>query len=101
MFGGEEYPENPDYDADDAFLEHCSSKTRLSLSRLDEHAIDYDLIEQLLAHLDETEERAGPSNGGGAFLVFLPGKGEVERMVDRLKGLKRFRDAIVYRCIRM
>ena len=57
LFGGEEYPENPDYDADDAFLEHCSSKTRLSLSRLDEHAIDYDLIEQLLAHLDETEER--------------------------------------------
>ena len=35
LFGGEEYPENPDYDADDAFLEHCSSKTRLSLSRLD------------------------------------------------------------------
>ena len=95
LFGGEEYPENPDYDANDAFLEHCSSKTRLSLSRLDEHAIDYDLIEQLLAHLDETEERAGPSNGGGAFLVFLPGKGEVERMVDRLRGSKRFRDAIV------
>ena len=95
MFGGEEYPENPDYNAIDAFLEHCSPKTRLSLSRLDEHAIDYDLIEQLLAYLDETEERAGPSNGGGAFLVFLPGKGEVERMVDRLKGSKRFRDAIV------
>ncbi|CAL6398464.1 unnamed protein product [Bathycoccus prasinos] len=74
---------------------HRYSKTRLSLSRLDEHAIDYDLIEQLLAHLDETEERAGPSNGGGAFLVFLPGKGEVERMVDRLRGSKRFRDAIV------
>ena len=95
MFGGEEYPENPDYNADDAFLEPLSSKTRLNLSRLDEHAIDYDLIEQLLVFLDESEERAGPSNGGGAFLVFLPGKGEVERMVDRLKGLKRFRDAIV------
>ena len=95
MFGGEEYPENPDYNADDAFLEPLSSRTRLNLSRLDEHAIDYDLIEQLLVFLDESEERAGPSNGGGAFLVFLPGKGEVERMVDRLKGLKRFRDAIV------
>ena len=60
---------------DDAFLKHCSSKTRLSLSRLDEHAIDYDLIEQLLAHLDETEERAGPSNCAEArFWSFYPAK---------------------------
>jgi ATP-dependent RNA helicase DHX29 len=95
MFGGEEMPENPDYDFEDDHLKNASKKTRLSLSRLDEHAIDYDLIEQLIAYLDETEERAGINNGGGAFLVFLPGKGEVDRLVDRLKGSKRFRDAIV------
>ena len=51
MFGGEEYPENPDYNADDAFRT-VELKTRLNLSRLDEHAIDYDLIEQLLVFLD-------------------------------------------------
>ena len=85
-FGGEENPENPDYEP--SKYEHCKRKTRLSLSRLDESVIDYDLIEELLAYVDETTDH-------GAILVFLPGIGEVTSLVDRLAGSPRFKDAVL------
>ena len=47
------------------------------MSRLDESVIDYDLVERLLVHADESE-------GSGAFLVFLPGVGEVTNLCERL-----------------
>lgn len=85
-FGGEENPENPDYDP--SKYEFCKRNTRLSLSRLDESVIDYDLIEELLAYVDETTDN-------GAILVFLPGIGEVTGLVDRLAGSPRFKDAVL------
>lgn len=85
-FGGEENPENPDYDP--SKYEFCKRNTRLSLSRLDESVIDYDLIEELLAYVDETTD-------DGAILVFLPGIGEVTSLIDRLAGSPRFKDAVL------
>ena len=41
---------------------------RRNLARVNEERVDMDLIEALVAHLDEHE-------GEGAFLVFLPGEG--------------------------
>ena len=67
--------ENPEYDP--IRYEHCSDLTRRNLSRLDESVIDYDLVERLLVHADESE-------GSGAFLVFLPGVGEVTNLCERL-----------------
>ena len=78
--------ENPEYDPEYyATLDApVSSLTRRNLSRLDESVVDYDLIEALLAHIDATEPR------DGAFLVFLPGIGEVTRLIERLEGNPRF-----------
>lgn len=49
---------------------HCSRDRPLSvrrnLARVDEERIDYELLEVLLRHIDETTEP-------GAVLVFLPG----------------------------
>ena len=85
-FGGEENPENPDFDP--SKYEHCSRNTRLSLSRLDESVIDYDLIEELLAYVDDTTDH-------GAILVFLPGIGEVTGLLDRLASSPRFKEAVL------
>jgi hypothetical protein len=43
-----------------------SVATRRNLARLDENRIDYDLLEELVAHIDGSYEE-------GAILVFLPG----------------------------
>ena len=85
-FGGEENPENPDYDS--SKYEYCKRNTRLSLSRLDESVIDYDLIEELLAYVDDVTD-------DGAVLVFLPGIGEVTGLLDRLASSPRFKDAVL------
>ena len=85
-FGGEDDPENPDFDP--SKYEHCKKTTRLSLSRLDESVIDYDLIEDLLAYIDETTD-------SGAILVFLPGIGEVTGLIDRLASSPRFKQSVL------
>ena len=86
--------ENPDFDAgyyecleDDDITDNKSANkyapcglTLRNLSRLDEAQIDYDLIERLILYVDNSEPR------DGAFLVFLPGIGEVSRLIDRLSG---------------
>ena len=43
-----------------------SAHTRRNLARLDEDRLDYDLLEDLVAHIDSEKEE-------GAILVFLPG----------------------------
>ena len=73
--------ENPEYDAS-TYAEY-SDLTRRNLSRLDESVVDYDLIERLLVRADE-------ETPPGAFLVFLPGIGEVSSLVDRLAAHPRF-----------
>lgn len=43
-----------------------SDKTRKSLARLNESVVDYDLVEELVTHIHDTQ-------GEGAILVFMPG----------------------------
>ncbi len=55
---------NPHFDAERYAI--FSVSTRRNLARLDENRIDYDLLEELVAHIDGSYEE-------GAILVFLPG----------------------------
>ncbi|CAN1169579.1 DExH-box ATP-dependent RNA helicase DExH7, chloroplastic [Linum perenne] len=60
-----------------------SEQTRQNLRRLNEDVIDYDLLEDLVCHVDETFDE-------GAILVFLPGVSEIYTLHDRLASLSRF-----------
>lgn len=64
---------------------------RTNLARLDESAIDYDLLDELVRHIDTTE-------GAGAILVFLPGLPEIMNLVDRLNGSHQCVPRLVTRC---
>mmetsp|Transcript_22420 Transcript_22420/g.76149 ORF Transcript_22420/g.76149 Transcript_22420/m.76149 type:complete len:1472 (+) Transcript_22420:20-4435(+) len=74
---------NPNYDENT--YAHLGKRARLSLQRVDEERIDYDVLEELLTHLHRT------SADDGAFLVFLPGIGEVNRLKERLQHAPGFR----------
>lgn len=74
-------PLNPDYDAD-AYA-GLSERARRSLARVNEAVIDFDLIEELLAHIHK-------SCGPGAVLVFLPGIREVGALHSRLASSRLF-----------
>jgi ATP-dependent RNA helicase DHX29 len=72
---------NPLFDID---LYHSfSEKTRINLERVNEDVIDYELLEDLIIHIDEDCE-------AGAVLVFLPGMAEIQLMKDRLSASRRF-----------
>ena len=58
-------PLNKHYDAE--LYQSYSSATRRNLARVDEWRIDFDLLEDLVKHIDATYEE-------GAILVFLPGQ---------------------------
>ena len=79
-------PLNPEYEA--AAYAEFSQQTRASLSRVNEEVLDYDLLEEVLAHIDGTQ-------GPGAVLVFLSGIREVERLCTRLGASKRFTGCVV------
>jgi hypothetical protein len=54
--------------------------------------VNYDLLEQLVAHVHtsrEYEPAGGGPGGLGAVLVFLPGMAEIQRACDRLAGSGR------------
>jgi len=59
-------PLNRDFDAER--YEALPLAARRNLARVDETRIDYDLLEELVAHI-------GEEYGEGAVLVFLPGEG--------------------------
>ncbi|CAA7028259.1 unnamed protein product [Microthlaspi erraticum] len=61
-----------------------SDQTQQNLKRLNEDAIDYELLEELICHIDDTCEE-------GAILVFLPGVAEIYALLDRLAASYRFR----------
>ncbi|KAG6396375.1 hypothetical protein SASPL_142523 [Salvia splendens] len=61
-----------------------SEQTRRNLKRLNEDTIDYDLLEDLVCHIDETYSE-------GAILIFLPGVAEINMLQDRLAASHRFR----------
>ena len=60
-------PLNPHYNA--ARYAHLGDAARRNLGRVDENRIDYDLLEELMGHIDASYEE-------GAILVFLPGDGD-------------------------
>ncbi|KAL6515211.1 hypothetical protein OROHE_018843 [Orobanche hederae] len=60
-----------------------SEQTRQNLKRLNEDNIDYDLLEDLVRHIDESYTE-------GAILVFLPGVAEINMLLDKLSATHRF-----------
>lgn len=72
---------NPYYDP--SLYQAYSEQTRLNLRKLNEDVIDYDLLEDLVCHIDE-------NSGDGAILVFLPGVSEIYRLHDKLAASFRF-----------
>ncbi|XP_020590261.1 DExH-box ATP-dependent RNA helicase DExH7, chloroplastic isoform X2 [Phalaenopsis equestris] len=68
------------------FPEHYQSyseRTQQNLKNLNEDVIDFDLLEDLICHIDVT---CPP----GAILVFLPGVSEIEFLVDKLAASFQF-----------
>ncbi|GAV86513.1 DEAD domain-containing protein/Helicase_C domain-containing protein/HA2 domain-containing protein/OB_NTP_bind domain-containing protein [Cephalotus follicularis] len=60
-----------------------SESAQQNLKRLNEDIIDYDLLEDLICHVDET-------CGEGSILVFLTGVSEIYMLYDRLAASYRF-----------
>ncbi|GAB2229700.1 hypothetical protein Droror1_Dr00013952 [Drosera rotundifolia] len=60
-----------------------NEQTQMNLRKLNEDVIDYDLLEALVCHIDE-------SCGEGAILIFLPGVSEISLLLNRLAGSYRF-----------
>ncbi|CAE5962521.1 unnamed protein product [Arabidopsis arenosa] len=73
---------NSSYDSSN--YESYSDHTRKNLKRLNEDIIDYELLEELICHIDDTCEE-------GAILVFLPGMSEINMLLNRLAASYRFR----------
>lgn len=55
-------------------LEEYSKSTLRNLARLDEDRIDFDLLEELVTHIDQ-------EYGDGAILVFLPGMATLDALM--------------------
>ncbi|XP_022922708.1 DExH-box ATP-dependent RNA helicase DExH7, chloroplastic [Cucurbita moschata] len=72
---------NPYYNLD--CYQSYSELTQKNLERLNEDAIDYDLLEDLVIHVDKTFDE-------GAILVFLPGVSEINLLYDRLAASYQF-----------
>ena len=53
------------------------------MARLDEDRIDFDLLEDLVGYIHDTQEE-------GAILVFLPGMAEISNLHRRLEASRRF-----------
>lgn len=69
------------------------------MDRVDETVINYDMIEDLLQHLciHRTSrllcDAIGTDQTSCAVLIFLPGVGEINTLVDRLKATRLFGDS--------
>ena len=63
--GADVGPLNPHFDAE--IYQEYSQSTRRNLARVDENRIDFDLLEELVGHIDAQYDE-------GAVLVFLPGE---------------------------
>lgn len=93
--GGEKHREivdlaQRDPEVSDLYLDY-SMATRLSMERVDESILNYDLIEDVLQLLLLNPERnstlvapEGANTSNGSVLVFLPGIGEIRALSDRL-----------------
>ncbi|XP_022748669.1 DExH-box ATP-dependent RNA helicase DExH7, chloroplastic isoform X3 [Durio zibethinus] len=72
---------NPNYNS--SSYQSYSDQTQQNLKRLNEDVIDYDLLEDLVCHVDETCDE-------GAILIFLPGVVEIHTLLDRLAASYQF-----------
>ncbi|KAK6945466.1 Helicase-associated domain, partial [Dillenia turbinata] len=68
---------------DPSSYQSYSEQTRKNLRRLNEDVIDYDLVEELVYHIDDT-------CADGAILIFLPGVSEINMLLDKLAASYRF-----------
>ena len=66
--GADVGPLNPHFDTE--ACQDYSLAARRNLARVDENRIDFDLLEELIGHIDASYEE-------GAILVFLPGEGPI------------------------
>lgn len=73
---------NPHYVSE--HYQSFSERTQLNLKSLNEDMIDFDLLEDLIYHIDETYPP-------GAILVFLPGVAEIDLLVEKLAASFQFR----------
>jgi len=98
--GGEKHREVVDLAQRDAEVSGIysgfSMSTQLSLERVDESVLNYDLIEDVLQLLLIHPERNstllapdGVDTSNGSVLVFLPGIGEIRSLMDRLSANRR------------
>ncbi|XP_075476318.1 DExH-box ATP-dependent RNA helicase DExH7, chloroplastic isoform X3 [Primulina tabacum] len=60
-----------------------NEKTCQNLRNLNEDVIDYDLLEDLVCHIDKTYAE-------GAILVFLPGVAEINMLLEKLAASRQF-----------
>lgn len=81
----EEDEEDDDDEEPDAAL--YSKDTRSVIRRLNKEIINYDLVENLVRHICETEPQCGGADGGGAIVIFMPGLQEIRRCHVRLSTL--------------
>lgn len=77
-----------------------SMTTRMSMERVDEKVLNFDLIEDVLQLLLLNSESntllcapEGANTKSGAVLIFLPGIGEIRSLYDRLTSNRRLGDA--------
>ncbi|GAX74754.1 hypothetical protein CEUSTIGMA_g2201.t1 [Chlamydomonas eustigma] len=75
----DQHPLNPHYDP--SLYRDCSELVQRNMARLNEERIDLELLEELITHVHMSE-------GEGAILVFLPGFGEIQQMIQRLESLR-------------
>lgn len=73
-------------------------RTLMTLSRLNHHKLNYDLLVALLSHICFPSSSIIPSTNAipstGAVLVFLPGLAEIRRLHDLLLADRRFADPL-------
>lgn len=102
--GGEKRREVVDVEAANAGVSDeyvsYSMTTRMSMERVDERVLNFDLIEDVLQLLlldsDSNTLLCAPEGANtksGAVLIFLPGIGEIRSLYDRLTSNRRLGDA--------
>jgi HrpA-like RNA helicase len=84
---------NPWYDAE--LYQALPERTKAVLRRLNEERLNADLLEALLEalHASEAKAEAEADLPTGAFLVFLPGIGEIRELMGRLSSLRSFAES--------
>ena len=85
-YSGEEPPASEGIDG-----KKYSQRTMGTLSRVDEARVNFELIEDVIGHIDASEASCCCGQPPGAILVFLPGMGEIQGTSDQLRmkrGLK-------------